>query len=152
MIENEINEGIGELKSDLKFLLLFKDNIRDASHGIIKEETKSKVEKFFQKVSSSLNLLSVHKHEKKEAQLDERTQTSEKKEKMKTATNILNITEDISRSLAMTMDVGKEVNIRLADISLTVMKKLPGEESSRWAGGAVKVNTSLHHLLLIIVY
>ena len=67
---------------------------------------------------------------------------------MKTATNILNITEDISRSLAMTVEVGKEVNIRLADISLTVMKKVPGEESSRWEGGAVKVNTSLHHLLL----
>ena len=47
------------MTSDLKLLLTFNNNIMNASHEIVKEATKAKVETFFKSVSSSLNLLNL---------------------------------------------------------------------------------------------
>merc|ERR1712037_195631 len=46
-VEAEISGDIDQLKSDLKMLLVFNDNIQEASHQIVKEATKAKVETFF---------------------------------------------------------------------------------------------------------
>ena len=69
-IEAEINDGIDKLKSDLKMLLVFNDNIQEAFHQIVKEATKAKVETFFKSVSSSLNLLNMNKPPKIEIKVN----------------------------------------------------------------------------------
>lgn len=144
-IEAEINDGIDKLKSDLKMLLVFNDNIQEASHQIVKEATKAKVETFFKSVSSSLNLLNMNKPPKIEIKdnddipkepITEEEKEEEKKRKeedVKMATNILEITKDISKGLAATVEVGSKMEIQLPDISMAVMKRRPAA-----AGGAVQ--------------
>jgi len=144
-IEAEINDGIDKLKSDLKMLLVFNDNIQEASHQIVKEATKAKVETFFKSVSSSLNLLNMNKPPKIESKdnddipkepITEEEKEEEKKRKeedVKMATNILEITKDISKGLAATVEVGSKMEIQLPDISMAVMKRRPAA-----AGGAVQ--------------
>merc|ERR1712112_79343 len=56
-IEAEISQGIDQLKSELKLLLVFNENVKKASNQIIKKATQAKVERIFQSVSSSLNML-----------------------------------------------------------------------------------------------
>ena len=155
-IEAEINDGIDKLKSDLKMLLVFNDNIQEASHQIVKEATKAKVETFFKSVSSSLNLLNMNKPPKMESKandyppkepITEEENEEEKKRKeedVKMATNILEITKDISKGLAATVEVGSKMEIQLPDISMAVMKRRPAaaggaEQSSVWKSEELSV-------------
>jgi len=128
-IEAEINQGINQLKSELKMLLVFNDNIQQTSHQIVKEATKEKVETFFKSVSTSLNMLNLKKNtktpiEKAESEGPPSEEDMKKKEEdIKMATSILSITEDISAGLAATVEVGGTMEIQLPDISMAVMKK-----------------------------
>jgi len=59
---------------------------------------------------------------------------------LEAASNILNVTEDISRTLASTLDIGSVTEIKLANISMAVMKKkLSDKTSSDWDSGDIKV-------------
>ena len=137
-MEAEISDGIDQLKSDLKMLLVFNDNIQEASHQIVKEATKAKVETFFKSVSSSLSMLTLKKPKEsaennEEAQVEpsskedlekiEAADMKKKEEDVKMATSILHITKDISKGLAATVEVGGTMEIQLEDISMAVMKK-----------------------------
>ena len=143
LVEKEINKGISQLKSDLKLLLSFNNNIMNASHEIVKEATKAKVETFFKSVSSSLNLLNLQDDVKEKE--NSKTSTFNSQEDKKTATNILNITEDISKTLALTVDLGSSVDIKLPNISMTVMKKKTGtSNSSIWEADSLKVTNCVN--------
>ena len=138
-MEEDISEGINQLKTDLKMLLVFNDNIQEASHQIVKEATKAKVETFFKSVSSSLSMLTTSKKVKDqvatvenielepsseaEMQKIEEADLKKKEEDVKMATSILNITKDISKGLAATVELGSTMEIQLEDISMAVMKK-----------------------------
>ena len=138
-MEEDISEGINQLKTDLKMLLVFNDNIQEASHQIVKEATKAKVETFFKSVSSSLSMLTTSKNVKDqvatvenielepsseaEMQKIEEADLKKKEEDVKMATSILNITKDISKGLAATVELGSTMEIQLEDISMAVMKK-----------------------------
>ena len=140
LVEKEINNGINQLKSELELLLTFNNNIMNASHEIVKEATKAKVETFFKSVSSSLNLLNLQDDVKDEQSRN--TSSQHNQEDKNTATNILNITADISKTLALTVDVGSSVDIKLPNISMTVMKKKTGtSNSSIWEADSLKVLT-----------
>jgi len=139
IVEKEINNGINKLKSELKLLLTFNNNIMNASHEIVKEATKAKVETFFKSVSSSLNLLNLHDDVKEKE--SGKSSSHQSQEDKNTATNILNITADISKTLAQTVDIGSSVDIKLPNISMTVMKKRTGtSNSSIWEADSLKVN------------
>merc|ERR1719385_157928 len=137
-VEEDISEGINQLKTDLKMLLVFNDNIQEASHQIVKEATKAKVETFFKSVSSSLSMLTskkvkerveniediqVEPSSKEDMKKIEEADMKKKEEDVKMATSILNITKDISKGLAATVEVGSTMEIQLEDISMAVMKK-----------------------------
>merc|ERR1711971_862177 len=137
-VELEISDGIDQLKSDLKMLLVFNDNIQEASHQIVKEATKAKVETFFKSVSSSLSMLTLKKPKesaennedvqvepssKEDIEKIEAADMKKKEEDVKMATSILHITKDISKGLAATVEVGGTMEIQLEDISMAVMKK-----------------------------
>merc|ERR1719385_363537 len=137
-VEAEISDDIDQLKSDLKMLLVFNDNIQEASHQIVKEATKAKVETFFKSVSSSLSMLTskkvkerveniediqVEPSSKEDMKKIEEANMKKKEEDVKMATSILNITKDISKGLAATVEVGSTMEIQLEDISMAVMKK-----------------------------
>ena len=137
-MEAEISEGIDKLKSDLKMLKMLNDNIQEASHQIVKQATKAKVETFFKSVSSSLSMLTSKKVKESVEDVDdvevgpstkedlkklEEADMKKKEEDMKMATSILNITKDISKGLAATVEVGSTMEIQLEDISMAVMKK-----------------------------
>merc|ERR1711970_966860 len=145
-IEEEISHGIDQLKSELKMLLVFNHNVLNASNEIIKEATKAKVETFFESVSSSLNLLNFQKNAQNGDKTSSRNKQTEtkKKEEINTATSILNITADISKTLASTVELGSKVDIKLPNISMTVMKKKMGtnnsNSSSSWEADTLKVN------------
>jgi len=145
-IEEEISHGIDQLKSELKMLLVFNHNVLNASNEIIKEATKAKVENFFESVSTSLNLLNFQKNVQNGDKTSRRTKQTEskKKEEINTATSILNITADISKTLASTVELGSKVDIKLPNISMTVMKKKMGttnsNSSSSWEADTLKVN------------
>jgi len=139
IVEKKINKGINQLKSELKLLLTFNNNIMNASHEIVKEATKAKVETFFKSVSSSLNLFNLHDNVKEKE--SEKSSSHQSQEDKNTATNILNITADISKTLAQTIDIGSSVDIKLPNISMTVMKKRTGtSNSSIWEADSLKVN------------
>jgi len=136
-IEAEISQGIDQLKSELKLLLVFNENVKEASNQIIKKATQAKVERFFQSVSSSLNMLHGKNKIKDNAEdiiIDDEPMTEEelkqKEEDIKVATSILGITEDISKGLAATVEMGSKMEIQLPDISMAVMKKKLDLESS----------------------
>merc|ERR1719385_699813 len=137
-VEAEISDDIDQLKSDLKMLLVFNDNIQEASHQIVKEATKAKVETFFKSVSSSLSMLTSKKVKERVGNIEdiqvepsskedmkkiEEADMKKKEEDVKMATSILNITKDISKGLAATVEVGSTMEIQLEDISMAVMKK-----------------------------
>jgi len=139
IVEKKINKGINQLKSELKLLLTFNNNIMNASHEIVKEATKAKVETFFKSVSSSLNLFNLHDNVKEKE--SGKSSSHQSQEDKNTATNILNITADISKTLAQTIDIGSSVDIKLPNISMTVMKKRTGtSNSSIWEADSLKVN------------
>ena len=140
-IEEEISQGIDQLKSELKMLLVFNDNILNASNEIVKEATKAKVEHFFESVSSSLNMMNIQKKIHKNDKTSSRKKATKKREDINTATSILNITADISKTLASTVEIGSQVDIKLPNISMTVMKKKMGTtNSSVWEADSLKVN------------
>eukprot|EP00092_Neocalanus_flemingeri_P012767 GFUD01013758.1.p1 GENE.GFUD01013758.1~~GFUD01013758.1.p1 ORF type:complete len:732 (-),score=171.90 GFUD01013758.1:130-2073(-) len=144
-MEEEIFQGIDQLKSELKMLLVFEDNILNASNEIVKEATKAKVTTFFESVSSSLNVLRLQKNiHKNDKSTDSKKSEIKKKEEINAATSILNITADISKSLSSTLELGTQVDIKLPNISMTVMKKRMGKmgmsNSSVWEADSLKVN------------
>ena len=140
VMEQEISGGINKLKSDLKLLLTFNNNIVNASHEIVKEATKSKVENFFKSVSSSLNFINIKNEDSKDKKTEKEKKGKRKNEDVSTATSILNITADISKTLAMTVDVGSSIDIKLPNISMTVMKRKTGtSNSSVWEADTLKV-------------
>jgi len=141
VMEQEISGGINKLKSDLKLLLTFNNNIVNASHEIVKEATKSKVENFFKSVSSSLNFINIKNEDSKDKKTEKEKKGKRKNEDVSTATSILNITADISKTLAMTVDVGSSIDIKLPNISMTVMKRKTGtSNSSVWEADTLKVS------------
>ena len=116
----------------------------NASHEIIKEQTKSKVEDFFKSVSANLDLLVMDQKTSKDTDKHEESEEKSRQESVETAAGILNITEDISKSLALTVDVGSSVEIKLPNISMTVMKKKIGEtNNSVWEADNLKVSKFL---------
>ena len=58
-----------------------------------------------------------------EMQKIEEADLKKKEEDVKMATSILNITKDISKGLAATVELGSKMEIQLEDISMAVMKK-----------------------------
>ena len=58
-----------------------------------------------------------------EMQKIEEADLKKKEEDVKMATSILNITKDISKGLAATVELGSTMEIQLEDISMAVMKK-----------------------------
>ena len=124
----------------MKLLLTFNNNIVNASHEIVKEATKSKVENFFKSVSSSLNFINIKNEDSKYKKTEKEKKGKRKNEDVSTATSILNITADISKTLAMTVDVGSSIDIKLPNISMTVMKRKTGtSNSSVWEADTLKV-------------
>merc|ERR1719430_2662153 len=111
-----------------------------------KKLRRQKVENFFESVSSSLNLLNFQKNAQNGDKTSSRNKQTEtkKKEEINTATSILNITADISKTLASTVELGSKVDIKLPNISMTVMKKKMGtnnsNSSSSWEADTLKVN------------
>ena len=75
---------------------------------------------------------------------DPKHKEKKKTEEINTATSILNITADISKTLASTVELGSKVDIKLPNITMTVMKKKMGinnnNSSSSWEADSLKVN------------
>jgi len=128
-IKNMIDNMIDQLKSDLNNLFKFDENLLHFDKSIVKNAAKKKVEYFFENLSTAINTRVS------------RDCVKNKFDYLDAATNILNVTEDISNKLASTLDIGSKTEIKLANISMTVMKKRLSENtSSEWDSGAVKVN------------
>jgi len=125
-----VGNMIDQLKEDLDNLLRFNQNLLNVDKSIVKDAAKTKVENFFDSLSNAID-----SQTKVKQNCSNRT-----KEKLDAASNILNVTEDISRTLASTLTVGSMTEIKLANISMTVMKKkLSDNTSSAWETGDVSV-------------
>lgn len=86
-----------------------------------------------------MNLFNLHDNVKEKE--SGKSSSHQSQEDKNTATNILNITADISKTLAQTIDIGSSVDIKLPNISMTVMKKRTGtSNSSIWEADSLKVN------------
>jgi len=121
-----------QLKSELDLLLNFNENLLHFDSSIVKKAAKTKVESFMKTLSSAIDTQTKGSKEG--------LCKGSKSENLEAASNILNVTEEISRTLASTLDVGTKTEIKLANISMTVMKKQLSENtSSEWEAGAVKV-------------
>lgn len=125
-----VGNMIDQLKADLDNLLRFNGNTLHYDKSIVKDAAKTKVEDFFDSLSNAIDTQTKVKP----------NCSSSKKESLEAASNILNVTEDISRTLASTLTVGSVTEIKLANISMAVMKKkLSDSTSSAWETGDVKV-------------
>ena len=82
---------ISQLKSDLENLLKFNENLLHFNSSIVKNAVKSKVETFFTTVSTAIDSQSV-----KNASGDS----------LAAAADILDVTEDIGRTMASTLGKG----------------------------------------------
>ena len=87
-IKDEVGDMINQLKSDLENLLKFNENLLHFNSSIVKKAVKSKVETFFSTVSTAIDSQSV-----KNASSDS----------VAAAANILDVTEDIGRTMASTL-------------------------------------------------
>ena len=122
------------MKNDLNFLIDLNSNIVNVSSEMMIEQTRSKVANFFQSVSQSLKTF------EEPTKIDTKNNKEEQKESINAAKSILNITESISETLAKTVKVGSSVDIKLPNISMTVMKKKAGiSDSSIWEADSLKV-------------
>jgi len=125
-----VGNMIDQLKEDLDHLLRFNQNLLNVDKSVVKDAAKTKVENFFDSLSNAIDSQTKVKP----------NCSNSTKEKLDAAANILNVTEDISRTLASTLEVGSMTEIKLANISMTVMKKkLSDNTSSAWKTGDVSV-------------
>jgi len=125
-----VGNMIENLKDELDHLLMFNENLLHFDKSIVKNAAKTKVEEFFDSLSTAI---------------DSQTKVTtdcldSKKDKLEAASNILNVTEDISRTLASTLSLGSTTEIKLANISMAVIKKkLSDNTSSAWETEDMKV-------------
>jgi len=117
---------INQLKSDLENLLKFNENLLHFNSSIVKKAVKSKVETFFSTISTAID-----------SESDKNTTT----DSVAAAADILDVTEDIGRTVASTLELDSRSEIKLANISMLVMKRRLGrEEVSHWDSPGVKVD------------
>lgn len=81
---------INQLKSDLESLLGFNENLLHFNSSIVKKAVKSKVESFFSTVSNAID-----------SQIS--SEGSSSNDSLSAASNILDVTQDIGRSMASTL-------------------------------------------------
>ena len=84
-----VGNMIENLKDELDHLLMFNENLLHFDKSIVKNAAKTKVEEFFESLSTAI---------------DSQTKVTKdcldsKKDKLEAASNILNVTGDISRTL-----------------------------------------------------
>ena len=79
---------INQLKSDLESLLGFNENLLHFNSSIVKKAVKSKVESFFSTVSNAI---------------DSQITDGSNNDSLIAASNILDVTQDIGRSMASTL-------------------------------------------------
>ena len=87
-INDEVSSMINQLKYDLETLLGFNENLLHFNSSIVKKAVKNKVESFFSTISNAID-----------SQMEE---TSDD-DSVAAASNILEVTQDIGRSLASTL-------------------------------------------------
>ena len=87
-INDEVSSMINQLKYDLETLLGFNENLLHFNSSIVKKAVKNKVESFFSTISNAID-----------SQIEE---TSDE-DSVAAASNILEVTQDIGRSLASTL-------------------------------------------------
>ena len=80
---------ISQLKSDLESLLGFNENLLHFNSSIVKKAVKSKVESFFSTISNAID--------------SQITEGSRSNDSLSAASNILDVTQDIGRSMASTL-------------------------------------------------
>ena len=80
---------INQLKSDLESLLGFNENLLHFNSSIVKKAVKSKVESFFSTVSNAID--------------SQITEGSSSNDSLSAASNILDVTQDIGKSVASTL-------------------------------------------------
>ena len=105
----------------------------NVSNEIVKEQTKSKVKNFFESISQNFKSF-------EQPMEDEKNFVEGQKLSVNTATSVLNVTENISETLAKTVKIGSSLDIKLPDIKMSVMKKEAGlSDSSIWEADNIKV-------------
>jgi len=124
--EKMIQGKIVKVKSDLSLLLNFNENLLHFGGSIMNKAAETKVKNFLNGISQLI------------ASPDGK---SSKENELNAASQILNATEDISDILASTLSVGSKTDIKMTNITMTVMKKIQGKNtSSLWETEKVKVN------------
>lgn len=138
--EREMSSDIDHLKHDLDNLFVLDDSMKDFPE-IIQEVAKERVENFFISMSASLKKVKLGNILKGPKASSQTTDDSKPSQETNTASNLLNVTADISEKLSRTLKIGSEIDIDLPDIAMTVRKKsLSTNSSSRWEGKAIEVN------------
>ena len=79
---------INQLKADLENLLKFNENLVDFNSSIVKKAVKTKVESFFSTVSTAI---------------DSQVEEESSGDSVEAAASILDVTQDIGRSVAKTL-------------------------------------------------
>ena len=87
-IKDEVGSMINQLKADLENLLKFNENLVDFNSSIVKKAVKTKVESFFSTVSTAID-----------SQVEEESDG----DSVEAAASILDVTQDIGRSVAKTL-------------------------------------------------
>ena len=87
-IKDEVGSMINQLKADLENLLKFNENLVDFNSSIVKKAVKTKVESFFSTVSTAI---------------DSQVEEESSGDSVEAAASILDVTQDIGRSVARTL-------------------------------------------------
>ena len=87
-IKDEVGSMINQLKADLENLLKFNENLVDFNSSIVKKAVKTKVESFFSTVSTAI---------------DSQVEEESSGDSVEAAASILDVTQDIGRSVAKTL-------------------------------------------------
>merc|ERR1719495_446050 len=130
-IKDEVGNMINQLKADLESLLKFNENYLSFNSSIVKNAVKSKVEDFFGTISTAID-----------SQVSDDSQETTSEDSVEAAADILNVTQHIGKSVASTLEIGGSSEIKLANISMLVLKKknrMTNGHScgvSRWNSGA----------------
>lgn len=130
-ITHLVDNMIQQLKDDLANILKITQNTPHHDRTIVKRAAKTKVEDFFEGLSSAIDTQSK----------PSRNCITGKEDRLKAASNILAATRDISDALASTVDIGDITDIKRANISMVVSKKhLVSNTSTDWQEGKVEVS------------
>jgi len=130
-IKDEVGNMINQLKADLESLLKFNENYLSFNSSIVKNAVKSKVEDFFGTISTAID-----------TQVSDVSDEVTSEDSVEAAADILNVTQHIGKSVASTLEIGGTSEIKLANISMLVLKKqnrMTNGHScgvSRWNSGA----------------